>query len=74
VAAQYSTATMASESIYAPKVTKDVVVEDGPDYDDEEAPPNPYLTQPLLYLSGVDGNVSDRDLANGVFQPFVPVR
>jgi hypothetical protein len=68
---------MASESIYAPKNLKQ---EPEPEIDDrrsslEEVPPShPCLTQPQLYISGIDRDISDRELANGIFQPFVPVR
>ncbi|UZJ52645.1 hypothetical protein CBS101457_001965 [Exobasidium rhododendri] len=65
---------MASQSIYAPKIVDQVTIEDDAGSEDELLPPNPYLTKPLLYLSGVDVNLSDRDLASGVFAPFVPVR
>lgn len=66
---------MASQSIYAPKVADDADREQQEGATEEEdVPPNPYLTRSLLYLSGVDASISDRDLANSVFQPFVPVR
>jgi hypothetical protein len=66
---------MASESIYAPKNVELVKLEDNTTSSEEDVPPpNPYLTTPLLYMNEIDATVSDRDLANGVFAPFVPVR
>jgi hypothetical protein len=65
---------MASESIYAPKNAQPVHLNNGRDSPDEVPPPNPYLTRPRLYISGIDRSIADRELANGIFQPFVPVR
>ncbi|PWZ00235.1 hypothetical protein BCV70DRAFT_200386 [Testicularia cyperi] len=41
---------------------------------DEEIPPNPHLVRPLLYISGVDPNVTDKELAGSVFESVLPVR
>lgn len=66
---------MASQSIYAPKSVVEPEEEDDDSYsDDEIPPPNPYLSRPLLYVSGVETRLGDRELANDVFAPFVPVR
>ncbi|EPQ25935.1 uncharacterized protein PFL1_06609 [Pseudozyma flocculosa PF-1] len=46
----------------------------GPDANDQRRPPNPHLTTPLLYISGIDPKVSDRELASGIFEKVLPVR
>lgn len=38
------------------------------------APPHPYLTKPVLHVSGIEASLSDKDLASGVFGAFLPVR
>ncbi|CAO1629533.1 unnamed protein product [Parajaminaea phylloscopi] len=38
------------------------------------ASPHPFLTQPLLYISGLDPHLEDRDLATSVFAALLPVR
>ena len=36
--------------------------------------PNPHLTRPLLYISGVDATMTDKELAGLVFNQVLPVR
>jgi hypothetical protein len=40
----------------------------------EEMPPNPYLKEPLLHLSNVPMQMSDKELAQGMFGMCLPVR
>ncbi|KAK0564419.1 hypothetical protein OC861_004293 [Tilletia horrida] len=54
---------------------------DEAEFDEEEEddeislqPVNPYLTKPLLYLSGIDKSISDQDLAAKTFGKYLPVR
>lgn len=76
---------MASESKYAPKAQEDEPASysngSGPlDHSDadeqasEPLPPNPFLKEPLLYVSGLDPNVTDKELASSVFAACLPVR
>lgn len=67
---------MASQSIYAPKPIVEPEKEDDNDnYSEDGVPPfNPYLLRPLLYVRGVEAGVGDRELANSIFAPFVPIR
>lgn len=37
-------------------------------------PPHPYLTRPILYISGIDANMSDAELAKGPFKKLLPIR
>lgn len=77
---------MASESKYAPKAEQESHASysngsgpldnsDAEEQDVAEAlPPNPFLKEPLLFVSGLDPHVTDKDLASGVFGACLPVR
>lgn len=43
-------------------------------HDDAEDRPHPHLTRPLLYISGVDPAMTDKELAGLVFEKVLPVR
>ena len=42
--------------------------------DDDDDRPHPHLTRPLLYISGVDATMTDKELAGLVFEKVLPVR
>lgn len=41
---------------------------------ESSVPQHPFLSQPLLHVTGLDPQLEDRDLATGVFASFLPVR
>lgn len=46
----------------------------GTAHESSPRPPHPHITQPLLYISGVDPKVTDKELASSVFDKVLPVR
>ncbi|CAO1620122.1 unnamed protein product [Sympodiomycopsis kandeliae] len=64
-----------ADSIYAPQnYAPDHHHNDDDDETDATPPAHPFLTKPLLYVSGVDPQSQDQDLASGPLQQFLPVR
>ncbi|SPO26791.1 related to polyadenylate-binding protein 3 [Ustilago trichophora] len=48
-------------------------IQEGQDDEDLDRP-HPHLTRPLLYISGVDATMTDKELAGLVFEKVLPVR
>ncbi len=52
--------------------SQQVIEEEHEDQDGDR--PHPHLTRPLLYISGVDPTMTDKELAGLVFEKMLPVR
>lgn len=74
-----------ADSIYAPQnyaeaarpnKNTSIHADDEDDAADAAPPPpaHPHLHKPLLYVSGVDPALEDKQLASGPFAAFLPVR
>ncbi|TKY85401.1 hypothetical protein EX895_005563 [Sporisorium graminicola] len=70
-AAATSPASSTSEAVSAPQQTKQ---QDQRANDDGLQRPNSHFTRPLLYISGVDATMTDKELAGLVFDQVLPVR